>query len=510
MKTKKLVSLVLSAVTALSFSACTGGGGTGSGPSTTNPDTWHSLDSGNTVVITLAGRDVDTEKANYQQFVNDFNETHDNIVVELQWWSDGTAYNTALDGMGKNLPDVFMLNDMMFTSYAASGKLANIRQYVDESKLNDMYEVATNEYYFDHDTKTTGKTANAALYGLPKDNGPSAVGINEDLLKSSVEEYNKTASEEDKIDIAKVTSTTEPMKFDYFLEIGEKLKTVLKSNQYVCSGYDLESIVYSNNANYFTDDTATTAAIDSDNFVGAMQFVQDMYKKGILPAQGTLSSGETQFTSGNSIFFFTSVGPWKTKDYWKSCKFTWNILPVFCGNAEGSVSTAVLGSMCYAISNNCKYKDAALQLVEYLSTDPSAQRTQYKRGQCIPNLVSLATEYSDDTQGFIAQQSGQENPCPANRSVWIDMVDGSGTAKTVDGVSYTDKITGKYRASSYTLDQLWQSNLTNYMSGVVGDYGSFWKAKSDGSWVNIKEALSAYKPTMQAALDEMTQRKNRM
>lgn len=506
MKKFKLASAALAVMLSVSaFAGC--GDGNNSADNGGGEESWKSLESGEVVELVLAGRDVDTEKANYQAFVDDFNKTHVNIVVDLRWWSDGTAYNIALDGMGKNLPDVFMLNDMMFSSYAYSGKLANIRDHIDESVMDDMYESACNEYYFDHTTNKIGKSDNAALYGLPKDNGPYALAINETKLKQAIATYNASAAEADKIDESRVLSTTDPMTFSYFMEVGKKLKTVLGKNEYVLSGYDLESTVYSNNANYFTDDTGAVSAIDSDNFVGAMQFIQNLYKEGILPSAGTTSSTETLFTSGGALFYYGAAGPWKTKDYWKSCKFEWNILPVLCGDAEGSVSTACVGSMVYAISNNCKAKDAALELVKYLSTDVSAQRTQYKRGQCIPNLKSLANEYMNDSQGLIASQAKAQANCdkpyPMNRGVWIDMVDGAGSTKTnAAGETYTDKITGKYRAASYTFESMWQTELNQFMAGQKGGFGSFWQPDKSGKWVDIKAALASYKPTMQAFLDE--------
>ena len=514
MKKTGLIAIALaSMIGIMGLTACSGrGGGNVTKPPTTDPDSWNSLNSGETVQITLAGRDVDTEKANYLQFVNDFNATHDNIVVTLEWWSDATAYNIALDSMGKNLPDVFMLSNAMFTSFAAAGKLANIRPYMDETLLEDMYVDGYEVYYFDHETKTPGITEAAGLYGLPKDQGPVALAFNEGLLRERVEQYNAGASEADKIDLNRILNPVDPMNFDYFLEIGKKLKTVLAEGEYVCSGYDMQSVIYSNNANYFTDDSARTAAINSDNFVGAIEFIQDLYREGILPAAGTVSSGgETVFTSGKSLFFFSATGPWKTKDYWKTCDFDWNLVPVPVGMAEGAVSTAYIGGMCYAISNECPYKDAALELVKYLSTNITSQRTQYRRGQCIPNLISLAEEYMTDEYGFIASQTGDDNPSPANRSVWIDVVDGVGGTKTdANGTQYTDKVTGKYRAESFTLDNTWLNSLNQFMAGTTGNYGSFWEPKSDGSWVNVKEALTAYLPELQVQLDENYERLHRM
>ena len=77
----------------------------------------------------------------------------------------------------------------------------------------------------------------------------------------------------------------------------------------------------------------------------------------------------------------------------------------------------------------------------------------------------------------------------------------------VNGTSETDKITAKYRAASYTFTDTWQTNLVTDMR--TGEYGSFWEAK-DGQWVDVKAALTAYKPTMQEALDNDARRLDRM
>ena len=124
----------------------------------------------------------------------------------------------------------------------------------------------------------------------------------------------------------------------------------------------------------------------------------------------------------------------------------------------------------------------------------------------MPNLKSLAEEYITDSQQLIKNQAktqaNRDKAYPENRGVWVDVVDGAGAQKTVDGVTYTDKITGKYRAASYTFDSLWQTELNLFMSGQKGNYGSFWQADKSGKWVNVKEALTAYKSTMQGLLDE--------
>ncbi|MGN1077168.1 MAG: hypothetical protein ACI4ST_01510, partial [Candidatus Gallimonas sp.] len=70
MKKTKLFALALTSVfVATAFAGCGETGGGTVTPPTTDDSTWHSLENNEVVYITLAGRDVDTEKANYQAFV---------------------------------------------------------------------------------------------------------------------------------------------------------------------------------------------------------------------------------------------------------------------------------------------------------------------------------------------------------------------------------------------------------------------------------------------------------
>ena len=98
MKVKKIAFTTLAAMMALSaFAGCKD-----STDYSNDPSTWKSLDSGEVITITLAGRDNDNEKSNFKTFIEEFNNASDQIVVDLQWWSSTSGYNTALDGMGSD------------------------------------------------------------------------------------------------------------------------------------------------------------------------------------------------------------------------------------------------------------------------------------------------------------------------------------------------------------------------------------------------------------------------
>ncbi|MGN1053442.1 MAG: extracellular solute-binding protein [Candidatus Scatosoma sp.] len=436
--------------------------------------------------VVFMGRDVETERLNYQRVVDSFNATQKKIKVEMEWFTDGTSYNTMLDGLGKNLPDCLMLSNAMFLRYVSAGKLYDYKSRVTEDDLAELYYNGYSAYCYDPQTHTIGLSESAGLYGLPKDMGPVAMCYNATLLQQKVNAYNSTAAEADKIDVQKITDDKNPMKFSEFIALGKKLVTVMDAGQYVCSGYDLQSAVYSNNANFYTDDTASVSAVATDNFIGAIEFMQDLYKYNIVPEASTVSSGgESLFTGGYSIFYY--AGPWKTKDYWTAIgnTFTWDLIPVLCGDAEGAVSTSYVGGMGLCVSANSAVKDYAVEFLKYVALDLDAQRSLYSNGQCIPNLCALAEEYTANSQNLLSR------PEPAHRSVWIDCINGS---------SGTDAVTGRYRAEAYTYNETWYTYLTDFMAN--GSYGSFWKKNKDGTFTDVRTALTAFDSELQAALTE--------
>lgn len=476
---KKFAGIAMSAI--LIGSAALGGAGCG------NKNAYNGYVDGDGVAhVVFMGRDVETERLNYQRVVDSFNASQKKIKVTMEWFTDGTSYNTMLDGLGKNLPDCLMLSDAMFLRYVSAGKLYDYKSRVTEDDLADLYFEGYSAYCYDTQTHTIGWSENAGLYGLPKDMGPVAICYNATLLRQKVNAYNETATEADKIDYDRVTDDKNPMKFSEFIELGKKLVTVMDAGQYVCSGYDLQSAVYSNNANFYTDDTASVSAIATDNFIEAIEFMQDLYRYDIVPEASTISSGgEALFTGGYSVFYY--AGPWKTKDYWTAIgnTFTWDLIPVLCGDAEGAVSTCYVGGMGLCVSANSAVKDYAVEFLKYVALDMDAQRSLYSNGQCIPNLPELAPEYETNSQNLLSRGE------PAHRSVWVDCI---------DGVSETDVVGGRYRAEAYTYNETWYTYLTDFMSN--GAYGSFWKKNKDGSFVDVRTALTSFDSELQAALTE--------
>ena len=390
------------------------------------------------------------EQNNYQTLVNQFMAEEGNENINVHYVGNtATVHMQNLEGRIKNLPQLFMLPDYDFYAWVADDTLKDITPYVTEEELSAVWPQAVDEYYYNPDTALLGKSDGAKLYGLPKDLGPFTLVYNEDLLNAQI-----AANHLNKEEIyANLLNPKDPITWTEFRNLLKSLVPGLGENQYGISHYEIEAAIYSNDANFFTDDAATQKITDK-NFTDALQFCANLaLVDGVMtPEAKQDTDGFTRFQGGNCIFSF--MGPWDCSQFWSfNIPFKTNILPVpYNGDNPNARSTAWVGSMGYCVSKkaNALQTAAALRLAKYLCMNENAQRKFYELGQQVPNIMEMARdEYVNDTRGLIAGKD------PADRSVWLD---------TIDGFSDTDKVGGKVRPRYYTYSSGWYAELTDYLS----------------------------------------------
>lgn len=430
------------------------------------------------IVITFAGRGLDSEKNNYYRFINDFMENNDDIYVEIEWRANENAHNSYLANVGsKNLPTIFMLDNRQFIPYASAGRLYDMSDSVFPEELDLIYGDSHDIYWWDDTTKMRGQSNNAKLYGLPKDQGPWVLCYNKPLYDRCW----KIVHGEDSV--PQYPDAREPMTFTEFIELLESLvtpatKAAISASLTGIAAYDLETAINSNNASFFKDNSAKQSDITSDNFIEAVDFVYQLQNKGLMPSIATSSSGGYQvFCSGMSLFFY--CGPWDIANFWAGdLDFEFDLMPVLRGNAQGAVATSRKGSMGYVISNAAseESKQAAVRLARYLAINEQSQRTQYQVGQAIPNLISMGDEYVNDTYNLLTGKN------PSRRIVFTDVVSGK-----------NPKVSGKFEAAAYTYSTAWLNSFNEYL-------------RTSGVWTGSKTAraaLNEYNSTLQAELDQM-------
>jgi len=487
MKLKRLLVALLASCVAFSSLACFGGGG---GGADVDFDPTAGIDGD--VTISFWGWGGVDEQQNYQTLVDMFMDENPNITVVYEG-ATADEHMLNLQNEIDNLPDLFYIPDYSFIEYADAGRLMNIAPGMTDAELDKLWEVAADTYYYDRDTALLGKSDTAKLYGLPKDLGPFTLVYNKNLLQTRINAV-KSTSGFDQSFIDDCLSTTTPMTWDNFCD----LLTMLypngcdNSSGYGISHYELDAAVYSNNANYFTDDAATSR-ITETAFTDALQFVADLaLVHDVMPeVDESADNGYENFKNGKALFSF--MGPWDCADFWATIdsgnKFEWDVIPVpygpggdrVYGTADDGRSTAWVGSVAYCISANTTQKKAAaaLKLAKYLCLDEGAQRKFYELGQQVPNIKSMALgEYLDDTNTVFAAKN------PPSRSVFVDIMDGFGE---------NDVVGGKARARYYTASSTWWTEMMDRFSLY-------------GLWVTQNKAAQIceeYEDEFQYILDDM-------
>lgn len=426
------------------------------------------------------------EVAVYEQLIERYMEENPNVIIVPTHY-ESNIYMTKFQAE-KPKPDVFFMPDTDFLAWADAGVMEDLTPYCTEEELASVWPKAMDEYYYDSATHTLGKSANAKLYGFPKDLGPVTLVYNETLLNKQIKANNLNSE-----DVYALLDPLTPMTWAQFtqllVDLTKDQKSVAKADRiYGIPYYELDACVYSNNANYFKNN-ATEQGID-DNFIQAIAFnIRLATEYDVMPDADFSGSTDayTRFLNNKSIF--TWMGPWDNADFWDYKSLKYNVIPVPYGPAEGASSVSFVGSMCYGVSSASKVKEESVKFAKWLSMSESCQELSVSLGQQVPNLVSMVDDYV----------SADWDVQPANRSVFIDIIDDNtdslGLYKTA---GKQDVVSGKVRALYYTYDSTWRTNLLNYLNTQQA-----WKLKDEDA---IKELLVAYRTQMQQDLDTMNNR----
>ena len=176
MKLTRWIAFVLVLASLLCLSAC---GGQSSGKP-----------SNGKVTLQFWGWGDDVEASVFQNITDQFNETvgkQKNITVKyVQKASSSYSSDTALALSGNNTPDIVYVEDMFVKSWADAGYLTQLDsgEFTDFDFANaegKMWDSGISRYRFDPETATSG--ADAPLWALPKDIGPTVLFYNATYLK---------------------------------------------------------------------------------------------------------------------------------------------------------------------------------------------------------------------------------------------------------------------------------------------------------------------------------------
>ncbi|GAB4084522.1 sugar ABC transporter substrate-binding protein [Myceligenerans cantabricum] len=400
--------------------------------------------------ITFMFRGGEDEKAAYQEAIDRFS-ADTGVEVEVIV-TDADQYATKLQAAisGNNVPDVFYIEQASLQSYVTSGVLLDITDLVAESDidLENIWEYGVDSYRYDGRLQGTPE---GALYGLPKDVGPFAMG------------YNKTLLEEEGIGLPDEDT---PLTWDEWLDIMKQVTKDVDGDGKIDQWgtglnvqWNLQALAWSNGADW-TNEDKTEVTVDTPEMAESLQYIADMTTvEEVTPSseqQATLDTYQ-RWMEGELAFF--PVGPWDVSTY-NELDFEYDLIPYPAG-ASGVPATWI-GSLGIGVSATTAMPEDAVELVTYLSADETAQQTLVDAGIQVPNLKDAAAEWAE------------EEGSPANRQEFLDVVEDYGRPMPA-------AVT--YGAAWY--DEMW-TNIQPVLDGKQ----------------SAEEYLAEVQPRMQQLLDE--------
>ena len=443
---KKFLALTLATATtlsALSMVACGDPEGPQDGQTVIRMTGW-----GDTYETGIFQTMIDMfEEENPEYYVSYDPSGSDNYMIDLQ--------NAIASPGRREMPDVFYMADYEFMRFAYQTDIfEDLNPYIEASEnlsRDDLYEESITAYSFNEETQTMGDP-NGALYGLPKDLGPTVLAYNKEIATKAGITIDRTLAIGYDVTTKKLNDQI-PMTWAQYKRFLEDLqvagKAETQNNKYYGAGSSSLELLYNSTGKRFTSyDEATgktTMNINNDDFAMTLQFIADMEIQGLVASEETQrqKSGRDMFVMEEAATVF--VGTWDTNSVWEAT-FDWDILPtpvpstattnqindVTAPAREDCKNVTYLGSVCLSVFSGSKVKEGAYKLVEFLTTNQEAQKYNYEQGMAIPNRVSMMNEYMNAT---LADPMGMNRP--QNRIVYKQQLE-NGSPRRMHAYTYNE------------------------------------------------------------------------
>lgn len=405
MKMKKSISLVMALMMVGSLAAC-GDAKTENSDSSAKGETGTEAESDagtEKTKISFALWD-EVQKPVFDQIIEKFETENPDIDVELQLtpWSQ---YWTKLDAaMGSDsAADVFWMNTYL-PKYAEAGVLEPLDEYIEKDGVNldDYVSVVKDAYNYD-----------GVQYCMPK--GMDTVQVF----------YNKAIFEKYGVEEPAAGWTWDDMK-----TLAAELKTKIDE-----AGADEYPIVMELNAQpsffnfipqaggFVLSDDKKTAGFDQEGTAKAYADVVDLMDEGLMPGAEVLSDtmGTDLFLSQKGAMLF--MRSWKTSVI-DEASFG-DQVGTIAMPAKESGNQSVIGGLGYAVNSSSENKDAAWELVKYLSGEES-NKLQAEAKIDVPALISAQQYYQAENVDvnviFEVAKTGYAFPTSASVADWLPTV----------------------------------------------------------------------------------------
>ena len=362
---KKALALVLTAILVLSVFA-------GCGSKKTGP-----------VELTLQLWD-EAQQPVIQENVDKFNAAHEGeihvTIEQIPWGTYWTKLDASLET--DEAPDVFWMNVYVY-KYADAGLLEPLDAYIKKDNFDTgIYAQGRLNAY----------NLSGVQYALPKGLDTVVVALNTEIFSRSG------------VDLPKEGWTWDDMR-----AIATQLKDAIAAaggSEYpIVMELDAQpswmNFLYQNGGYFLSDDGKTTGVAEAAS-KDAVQQVVDLMDNGQMAPYSVLSEtkGTDLFISGQAGIVF--IGSWKSSVLESSTLAENGNIQLIQMPKMAVNNSCNMGGLGYVMSSRCENKDAAWELIKYI-TGPEAEAYEAEKGIDIPACLSAQSAYVANFKNINAQ-----------------------------------------------------------------------------------------------------------
>lgn len=330
---KKIVSMLMASVMVLGMVGCGNNADTKDNDNSGVKDTAQEEAKAEITVAIEATGDIPQA---FQEQIDRFNASQDTVEVSILTYAGAEAYETAVMGQvaGNTAPDVILLD---------SGK--KMQEYADQEVIT-----ALDEYLGDitggfEEGLLEACRYDGKLYGIPKDYNTSVLFYQTDMLETA--------------------GLSVPATMDEF----EAAVKALTTDDVIGFGCDpkinyLYPFAAAMGADFVGDDgTIDRDKLASDEHKAMLQMFKDMFDNGNATSPYIANAGWDGELFGNRKVALMYAGSWVTGVIEDTAKAGVAALP------EGVSNASMLYATGWCITEQCEDKEAAADLIRFLSTD---------------------------------------------------------------------------------------------------------------------------------------------
>lgn len=483
------------------------------------------------------------EQTIYKAVVNRFNQANSaesGITVKITFGADDYFTKLTTQLASGVEADVYYVQPGDVRMRVNFGQLVNLDNYVDQTKLSDIYPEALN--FFKYNGNVNGE---GSLYALPKDYSQYVLGLNTDLTaaaqgtinryvwnwttgkpQNNSEPYNyvsdgnggftktsvRPSGYDDWSGIPYTIKNTDGTSGDTVLVKlpglpgktitvgGETCNVVYTFDEYgavcnMCCDYSnnlyatafweemcMMSFIWGAGGEFLSDNN-TKVALNSDAAMAGQQGYYDLLHKWNAQQLGsTDNTGYQLFPQGKLVFY--PVGTWDI-GYFADSDINFDVMPWPIGNQYAGTSIADrqnlwkarADSVGYGVSANCINPEYAVKFIEYLTLDPDIQQYLVESGAQIPNNMSLREKYLNNEYKF--RKPGESETTDMNLA----------PANKQLLIDVATGANGKYGPTVYTYTADWWDEYRSKLTDIPGTGFTF----SGATTVTLKDDKGADK-----------------